>query len=114
MKELSFQKVWHDLINVLDREKVIYTLARRRSNRITDIGNEGIWVMTEKSSPNSELVPKWMFETAITHLFERNALLNTALLDELHVMRSSFVMAALSRLDYVRHETNPLQIFLIN
>ena len=113
MKELSFQKVWHDLINVLNRERIIYTLARRRTNKITDIDNEGIWVMTEKSSPNSELVPKCMFETAITHLIEHNTLSNTTLLDELRVMRSSFVMAALSRLDYVRHETNPLRIFLI-
>ena len=114
MTKISFKKVWNDLINVLDQEKVINTLARRRTNEITDIDNEGIWVMTERSSPNSVLVPKWMFETAITHLIEHSNLSNNTLLHELNVKRSSFVMAALSKLEYIGYETNPLRIFLIN
>lgn len=113
MKKLSFQEVWNDLIDVLDREKVIYTLAIRRYNKITGIDNDGIFVMTEKSSPNSEPVPKGMFEKAITYLIEHGSLSNDTLLNELNVMRSSFVMAALSRLEYIGYETNPLRIFLI-
>ena len=112
MKKLTFQKVWNDLINVLDRERKIYTLARRRTNEITDIDIDDIWVMTEKSSPNSKLVPKWMFETAITHLIENDSLSNDTLLNKLNVKRSSFVLAALSQLEYIDYQTGPLKIYV--
>ena len=112
MTKWSFQKVWNDLINVLDQESVIYTLARRLTNEITEIDHDGIWVMTDKSSPKSELVPKWMFVEAITYLIEHGSISNKVLLYELNVKRSSFVLAALSRLEYVGYEINPLKVFL--
>ena len=112
MKKMSLQKVWNDLIDVLELENVIYTLARRLPNEITEIDNDGIWVMTERSSPNSELVPKSMFEEAITYLIEHSSISNKVLLNELNVKRSSFVLAALSSLEYVGHEIKPLRIFL--
>ena len=112
MKDLSVEKVWNELLGVLEEGEVIYTLARRRPNEITDIDDDGIRVLTERSSPNSELVPKWMFETAIQYLVEYKSLSNATLLKTLNVKRSSFVMAALSKLDYVDYETRPLRIFL--
>ena len=75
MKDLSVGKVWNDLLGVLEEGKVIYTLARRQPNEITDIDEEGIWVMMERSSPGSELVPKWMFELAINYLRRTKAFL---------------------------------------
>jgi len=54
--------------------------------------------MTEKRSPNSERVPKYIFERAVNYLLEQRILSNRTLLDELNVERSSFVMAVLSSL----------------
>ena len=95
-------------------KKTIYTLARRNTNEITDIDDDGVWVMTSRSSPNSHLVPNWMLEIAIEYLLDNKSLSNNTLLNTLGVKRSSFVMAALSSLEYVDYETNPLRIFLKN
>jgi hypothetical protein len=112
MKKLTFAKIWNDLFDILNEREVIHTLSRNRPNEITKVDNDGFWVMTKKSSPKSEHVPKWMFETAITHLIEHGSLTNIILLNELNVKRSSFVLAALSQLDYVGFESDPLKIFL--
>jgi len=53
-----------------------------------------------------------MFKRAIEHLLEYGVLFNSTLLNMLNVKRSSFVLAALSRLDYVKFETSPLKIVL--
>ena len=114
MKKLSFEKTWNDLVDILDDGKVIHTLSRNCPNEITAVDYNGIWVMTRKSSPKSKQVPKWMFKRAIEHLLEHRNLSNDTLLNELNVKRSSFVMAALSRLNYIGYEINPLRIFLKN
>jgi len=112
MKNLSFEKIWNDLLDILNEGEVIQTLSRNCPNEITAVDSDGIWVMTKKSSPKSEQIPKWMFETAITYLIEHGSLTNIILLNELNVKRSSFVLAALSQLDYVGFESDPLKIFL--
>ncbi|MFC1494571.1 hypothetical protein ACFL6W_04760 [Thermodesulfobacteriota bacterium] len=91
---------------------MIYTLKVRKPNEITAFDSDGIYVRTEKSSPGSELVTKKMFENAIYYLIEHKDLSNKTLLNELNVKRSSFVMAALSKLDYVGYETDSLKIYL--
>ncbi len=70
MKKLEFKKVWNDLLEVLEPGMVIYTLVRTYGNRIERIDDEGIWVITKKSTPSSVLVPKLMFEKAIEYLAE--------------------------------------------
>lgn len=112
MNTLTFEKVWDDLLDTLEVGEVIYTLARKNPNEITSINIAGIEVMTNKSSPKSELVPKWMFEIAVSHLIENRYLLNTKLQNDLNVKRSSFVMAALSKLDYIDYEIDPPKIIL--
>jgi hypothetical protein len=58
MKKLEFENVWNDLLEVLEPGMVVYTLVRTYGNKIDRIDDEGIRVMTRKSSPGSELVPK--------------------------------------------------------
>jgi len=53
MKKLSFEKIWNDLVDIFDEDKIILTLARSCPNEITAVDNDGIWVMTRKSSPKS-------------------------------------------------------------
>lgn len=40
MKELTFEKVWKDLVDVLGQDRMIYTLARRKANKVTAIEEE--------------------------------------------------------------------------
>ena len=112
MKNLTFEKVWNDLIDVLGQEPMAYTLARGKTNKVTVVKDDGIEVLTEKSSPGSQLVPKWMFESAIKYLIQRGEVTHKILTGELHVMRSAFVMAALAKLDYIGHEKGRARIFL--
>ena len=112
MKKLSFEKVWNDLGDILEDGTVIHTLSRNQPNKVVSFTDEGIEVITKRSSPESQLVPKWMFEKAVNHLIAHGSLSNNTLLNELNVKRSSFVMAALSRLEYIGYETNPIRIFL--
>jgi hypothetical protein len=112
MKNLNFEKVWNDLIDVLEKHPIIHTLVRRKPNRVTSIDEDGIWVITERSTPDSHLVPKWMFREAIVHLMKHSELSNLTLLNTLNVKRSSFVLAALSKLDYIDYKTDPLRVIL--
>jgi hypothetical protein len=101
MKNLTFEKVWNDLIDVLGQDPMAYTLARAKSNKVTAVKDDGIEVLTEKSSPGSQLVPKWMFESAIKYLIQRGEVTHKILTGELRIMRSAFLMAALAKLDYI-------------
>jgi hypothetical protein len=112
MKNLTFEKVWKDLMDVLEEDPMIYTLARRHENKVTGIENEGIRVLTQRSTPGSELVPKWMFEMAVDYLIEHGEVNHKILTEELRVMRSAFVMAALAKLDYIGHEKGKARIYL--
>jgi len=112
MKKLSFEKIWNDLGEVLTEGSVIFTLSRNQANHITRFTEEGIEVLTRRSSPKSRLVPRWMLERAIEYLLEHGNLSNHTLLNELNVKRSSFVMAALSQLDYIEYLTQPMRISL--
>lgn len=112
MKKINCEKVWKDLEHVLEKEPTIHTLDRKRPNKITSFSDEGIEVITQKSAPGSSLVPKWMFEEAVNYLSIHGSLSNFILLNELNVKRSSFVLAALSKLDYIGYSTKPLKIFL--
>ena len=112
MTKISFKRVWNDLINVLEKDRVVYTLYRKCRNEVADIFKEkGIQVITKRSSPKSHLVPKWMFEVAVNHIREHGSLSNPTLLNTLNVKRSSFVMAALSKLDYIEYKTTPIRMF---
>ena len=112
MQKLNFDRVWNDLGEFLTEGTTILTLFRNQPNHITDFSEEGIEVMTKRSSPNSRLVPKWMFEEAVNYLIENGSLTNNTLLNELNVKRSSFVLAALSQLDYIEYLTKPMRILL--
>jgi hypothetical protein len=112
MNELTFEKVWKDLMAVLGQDPMVYTLVRRKRNKVTAIENEGIQVLTQRSSPGSELVPKWMFERAVDYLIKHGEVNHKILTEKLRVMRSAFVMAALAKLDYIWHEKGRASIFL--
>ena len=68
--------------------------------------------MTQRSSPASQLLPKWMFEKTIDYLIEHDEVIPKILTDELRVMRSAFVMAPLAKLEYIRHEQRKARISL--
>jgi hypothetical protein len=112
MKGLTFEKLWKDLVGVLRKDPMAYTLGREKINEVKGIEDEGIHVLTQKSSPGSELVPKWMFEKAVDYLIEHGEVNHKILTKELRVMRSAFVMTALAKLDYIGHEKGKARIFL--
>jgi len=112
MKILTLEKIWRDLNEVLHEGDIIHTLAENKSNEIDKITSEGFWVITDRSNPESKLVPKWMFEKAINHLIEQGELSNRKLLNDLNVKRSSYVLASLAKLSYIDFDPKPLRIFL--
>lgn len=84
----------------------VATIANGRRNRITHIGYEGAWVVTEKSEREAkgpQLVPAWMIQAAWDHLERTGSITNEFLLsaDGLNVKRSSAVCALLARLPEV-------------
>jgi len=112
MTKLKFEKVWNDLGDILEEGAVIHTLARRQPNKVVSFSDEGIEVITKRSSPESRFVPKWMFEKAVEYLIEYEELSHSILTQKLRVMRSAFVMAALSQLNYIGHDPNSSRIYM--
>jgi hypothetical protein len=91
---------------------IVYTLVRTYGNKIDRIDDEGIWVMTRKSSPGCSLVPKSMFKKAIEYLVEHGDLSHEILTEDLRIMRSAFILASLSLLNYVEQEPDKARICL--
>lgn len=112
MKKLEFETVWNDLLEVLEPGMVVYTLVRIYGNRIERIDDDGIWVITRRSSPGSSLVPKAMFKKAIEYLVEHGELSHAILTEKLRIMRSAFILAALSHLEYVEQEPDKPRIYV--
>jgi len=112
MKEITFEDVWLDLKEILKSQNVIYTLSKKKLNEVTSVSEDGVEVRTQRSAPDSELVPKSMFREAIDYLISYGDLRYSVLTNELRIMRSSFVMAALAHLPYISYEIKPLKIFL--
>lgn len=79
----------------------VATLSAGKPNEIIDIGPEGVWVATEKSSAEggSRLVPAWMLNEAWRTLQADRELSNVELIKK--VKRSSAVMALLAELPEV-------------
>lgn len=79
----------------------IRTIANSRPNEVVDIGPDGVWINTEKSSRESgpQLVPAWMLNEAWAQLSADRVLPNTELIKT--VKRSSAVLALLAQLPEV-------------
>ena len=56
MKKLNFKKIWNDLGDILEDGIVIHTLSRKQPNKVVSFSDEGIEVITKRSSPESQLV----------------------------------------------------------
>lgn len=79
----------------------VRTLTHSRPNEVVDIGLEGVWISTAKSSVQDapQLVPAWMLNEAWSRLNADRMLTNTELMKS--VKRSSAVLALLSQLPEV-------------
>lgn len=105
---MDFIDVWQDIIKVINNNNTIFTLSQRRKNIITDVIPEGLMVVT---SGEFKLVKKEWIEATW------NALQNTRKITASDIpgtarYRSSFIMALLSQLEYVRAEDNPNTLYL--
>lgn len=92
----------------------IRTIATSRPNEIVNIGPDGVWINTEKSSNERGpvLVPAWMLNEAWAHLTADRSLANTDLIKT--VKRSSAVLALLSQLPGVTiASTRPIVLRLV-
>lgn len=89
------------LSDVVAPGTTIRTIANSRPNEVVEIGLEGVWVNTEKSSRESgpQLVPAWMLNEAWERLCADRVLRNTELIKT--VKRSSAVLALLAQLPEV-------------
>jgi len=79
----------------------IRTLTHSRPNDVVDIGVEGVWINTARSSTQDgpQLVPAWMLNAAWARLTADRELSNTELIRT--VRRSSAVLALLAQLPEV-------------
>lgn len=100
------------LTKVVHSGDVVYTLAQRRPNTITDVSREGVYVETDRSrtaSSGPQLVPGWMFNYAWQELQRTGRLTNEQLIAL--AKRSSAVCAILARLPEVEvTSTQPITL----
>ncbi len=116
MRELD-DELLERILSVIQPGDEILTLGRKRPNFIAAVDREGVWVRTLRSDSRRagpQLVPAWMILTAWKHLRMTGELSHAALLDDLNVKRSAFVIALLAQFDdVVVKSTEPIVIELI-
>jgi hypothetical protein len=106
MAEKLSEQLYRSLRAAVADGSTVATIANGRPNRVTHVGYEGCWVVTDKSAADGkgpQLVPAWMIQVAWDHLERTGSLTNEFLLasDGLNVKRSSAVCALLARLPEV-------------
>ncbi|MDQ3266732.1 MAG: phospholipase D family protein [Myxococcota bacterium] len=94
-----------DLLRPLRKEvakdPVFRTLSGKKPNRVTLLTATSVWVETERSLARGhqpDEVPAWMLNVAWRYLRSQGSLMNSHLLNELRVHRSSAVCALLARI----------------
>lgn len=106
---MEFDKVWADLINIIEHDNVIFTLQRKCPNEIVERLEEGLVVVTSKGT--SVLVEKEWIKVTWEILFEKKCLR----VEDIPLpgrFRSSFIIALLSTLAYVSFKLHPLTLYM--
>lgn len=105
---MDFEKVWQDIRCVVNNGKVIYTLAQERENTIIDANDYGLLVVTRR---DPEFIEKEWIEAAWNVLVEKGRIIADDIPGTAKY-RSSFIMALLAQLEYVRAERRPNTLIL--
>lgn len=105
---IDFEQAWEEIKEIINKDNVIYTLARKKPNTVLGILETGLLVLT-KDKP--ELVNKEWIEAAWDALMQ-NKRLTAEDIPFQGKYRSSFIMALLSKLSYVKNETGPITLRL--
>jgi hypothetical protein len=100
----NFSLVWKDILHALNEDKVIETLTSKKIYAVEQVVPEGLLVNTDQNSP--ELVKKEWIKSAWETLVNKGAVMAEDISGAARY-RSSFIIALLAGLDYVRAETNP-------
>jgi len=101
----DFKFVWELLKEILLEKKVIYTLKKKKPNRILSVDDKGITVQTEKGIA---LIKIQQIEDAWYH-FIRKGLLECNNYEKASY-RSSFMLALFSQLPFIKLTQNPISI----
>lgn len=104
----SFENVWEDIIKLIDNNKRIETISNKKINVIEKIVPEGLLVTTDKS--RLQLVRKEWIEDAWLALASKRKIVAHDI-PGTGRYRSSFIMALLSNLDYIKAESRPNTLY---
>ena len=100
---VKFDDFYDDLLCELAKVSTINTMTMNKENKIR-IENRSIFVATQKSEPNFELIPIEFVKKTYDELLKNNEVTQTYLSKTLYVKRSAFMLAAFSRLDYIIYD----------
>lgn len=101
---MEFEKVWEDIINKVRDNNVIYTLRYNKQNTIEEIKENGLMVAT---TGTPKLVKKEWIEAVWNTLNEKREITADDIPGTARY-RSSFIMALLAQLDYIKFEKEPM------
>lgn len=105
---LNFNYVWQDILSIIEDCNTIKTLTSRKPNVIENVVPEGLLV-TDSSS--SQLVKKEWIKNIWDTLVKKGSITADDIPGPARI-RSSFIMALLAGLDYVKSETNPNKLYI--
>ena len=108
MEIVNFENVWSELKDILSKEDILYTLKKKRQNKIREIDDSGILIETNKGVDKIAIKK---IKNAWLNLVEKGELLHSDY--EASTYRSSFILTLFSQLPYVKiNEGPPLSISL--
>jgi hypothetical protein len=105
----DFENVWEEIIKLIEINNRIETISSKKTNVIEKITPEGLLVTTDKS--RLKLVRKEWIEDAWLALLNKKMIIADDIPGRARY-RSSFIMALLSKLDYVKAESRPNKLYL--
>ncbi len=104
----EFDEVWQDIIVILKDDNTVLTLPQKKPNIVMEINEDGLMV-----AANSEpkLVKKLWIEEAWRILSSKRTMIADDIPGTARY-RSSFIMALLAKLPYVKSTTDPNKLYL--
>ncbi|MGQ4916066.1 MAG: hypothetical protein ACP6IU_15145 [Candidatus Asgardarchaeia archaeon] len=102
----NFEEVWEYLKKIAKEEKTIRTLSRGSNNKILDVSDHGIIVLSESGKGKERILYKTDFHYAWKKLVSKGTLTLEDIAPELHG-KKAIILAFLARLPFVTATTYP-------
>lgn len=107
--KIHFDQIWKKVIVPLEG-KAIYTLDKKKPNKILEVTNENLTRDSENDS-SSQTIPREVFEIVYNYVMENGEITRSEINGAMPKRFSSIVCAVLAKAPNIGYELKPVRLY---